>query len=116
MKTAKIMLAGAAALTIISSAALAQETKQGSRQESQQQSQQDSQTGTITKIDRINGTIAIQQEQSGTVGASTGSAGEEFKAQRGVSLDDVHAGDKVTYSTTGAGGIRTITKLQKQKE
>jgi Cu/Ag efflux protein CusF len=98
MKIAKIMLAGTAALTIISSAALAQQVL----------------TGTITKIDRINGTVAIQQTQSGTVGANTGGAAEEFKAQDGLSLDAWHAGDKVTFSATEPGGIKTITKLQKQ--
>jgi Cu/Ag efflux protein CusF len=98
MKIAKIMLAGTAALAVISSAALAQQAL----------------TGTITKIDRINGTIAIQQTQSGTVGANTGGAAEEFKAQGGLSLDAWHAGDKVTFSATEAGGVKTITKLQKQ--
>lgn len=96
MKIANIVLA--TVLTIISSAALAQQAL----------------TGMITKIDRIKGTIAIQQEQSGTVGASTGGAAEEFKAQDRSSLDAVHVGDKVTYSTTEAGGMKTITKLQKQ--
>jgi Cu/Ag efflux protein CusF len=98
MKIAKILLAGSAALTIISSAVLAQQAL----------------TGTITKIDRINGTVAIQQTQSGTVGANTGGATEEFKAQGGLSLDAWHAGDKVTFSATEAGGVKTITKLQKQ--
>jgi len=55
MKIAKIILAGSAALTIISSAALAQQAL----------------TGTVTKVDRINRTIAIQQMQSGTIGANT---------------------------------------------
>jgi hypothetical protein len=100
MTITKIILTGAAAVTIISSAAWAQQSL----------------TGTVTKIDRINGTIAIQQEQSGTVGASIGSAGEEFKAQRGVSLDDVHAGDKVTVSTAETGGSKTVTKIEKSKE
>ena len=98
MKIAEIILAGTAALTIISSAALAQQVL----------------TGTVTKVDRISGTIAIQQAQSGTIGANTVLAAEEFKAQHGLSLDDVHAGDKVTFSATEKGGIKTITKLQKQ--
>jgi len=98
MKIAKIIMAGTAALTIISSAALAQQAL----------------TGTVTKVDRINRTIAIQQMQSGTIGANTGGAAEEFKAQNGLSLDALHAGDKVTFSATETGGIKTITKLQKQ--
>jgi Cu/Ag efflux protein CusF len=97
MKIAKIILAGTAALTIIGSAAFAQEEL----------------TGTVTQINRINRTVAIQQTQSGT-GANTGGAAEEFKTQNGLSLDALHAGDKVTFSATETGGIKTITKLQNQ--
>jgi Cu/Ag efflux protein CusF len=98
MKIAKIILAGTAAVTIISSAALAQQAL----------------TGTVTKVDRINRTVAIQQTQSGTVGANTGGAAEEFKAQAGLSLDKLHAGDKVSFSATETSGIKTITKFQEQ--
>ena len=102
MKSAKKVtaniLAGAVALTLFGSVALAQQDLKGM----------------ITKIDRINGTITIQQTQSGTVGAATGAAAEEFKAQGGVSLDEVHAGDNVTFSVGDTGGKKTITKLQKQ--
>jgi Cu/Ag efflux protein CusF len=98
MKVARIILAGTAALIIVSSAALAQQAL----------------NGTVTKVDRINGVVGIRQAQSGTVGANTGGAAEDFKAQDGVSLDTVHAGDKVTFSATEAGGTKTITKLQKQ--
>ena len=97
MNIAKIMLAGGAALTIVGSAALAQQML----------------TGTITTVDRINGTVAIKQMQSGTVGANAGGAAEAFKVQDGVSLDTWHAGDRVTFSTKEEGGIKTITKLQK---
>jgi Cu/Ag efflux protein CusF len=97
MKIAKIMLAGTAAL-IISSAALAQQAL----------------TGTVTKVDRINRSVAIKQTQSGTVGANTGGAAEEFKAQEGLSLDTLHAGDTVAFSATETAGVKTITKLQKQ--
>ena len=79
MKIAKIILVGTAALTIISSAAFGQEEL----------------TGTVTKVDRINRTIAIQQTQSGTIGANTGGAAQEFKAQDNLSLDTLHAGDQV---------------------
>jgi Cu/Ag efflux protein CusF len=98
MKLVNIMIAGTAALIAIHSAALAQQTL----------------TGTVTKIDRINGTLAIQQTQSGTVGAGTGSASEELKAQDGAMLNAVHAGDKVRFSVTGTDGAKTITKLEKQ--
>jgi Cu/Ag efflux protein CusF len=98
MKIAKIILAGAAVLTIIGSAALAQQAV----------------TGTVTQIDRINRTVAIRQTQSGTVGANTGGAAEEFKAQEGLSLDSLHAGDKVSFSASETGGVKTITKVQAQ--
>ncbi|HAO41143.1 MAG: Cu/Ag efflux protein CusF [Afipia broomeae] len=98
MKLANIAVAGTVILATISAAAWAQQGL----------------TGLVTKIDRTKGTIAIQQEQSGTVGANTGGAAEEFKAQDRASLDAVHAGDKVTYSVTDTGGMKTITKLQKQ--
>jgi Cu/Ag efflux protein CusF len=97
MKIAKVILAGTTALTIISSAVVAQQAL----------------TGTVTKVDRINRTIAIQRTQSGTVGANTSGAAEEFKAQDSLSLDTLHAGDKVTFSVTESGGIK-ITKPQTQ--
>jgi Cu/Ag efflux protein CusF len=98
MKLANIMIAGAAALTIVSSSALAQQAL----------------TGTVTRIDRLNSTVAIQQTQSGTVGAAGGGGAEEFKVQNGASLDAVHAGDKVNFSATTTGATKTITKLERQ--
>jgi Cu/Ag efflux protein CusF len=98
MKIAKMISAGAVALVIVSSAALAQQAL----------------TGMITGINRLNNTIAIRQTQNGTVGANTGGAAEEFKVQGGVSLEDLHAGDKVSFSATGTGETKTITKIQKQ--
>jgi Cu/Ag efflux protein CusF len=97
MKMARIVLAGAAALIIISSAASAQQAL----------------TGTVTKIDRISGTVAIRQTQSGTVGANSTGTAEEYKAQESM-LNTLHAGDSVTFSAAETGGIRTITKLEKQ--
>jgi Cu/Ag efflux protein CusF len=104
MKTAKIVLATAAALTAFGSVALAQQTITG--------------TGTVTRIDRISGTIAIQTStqptQSGTVGANTSGSVGDFKVQ-GANLETVHAGDKVTFSGTEAGGTKTITKIDKER-
>jgi hypothetical protein len=96
MRLAKTILAGSM-LTVISSGALAQQAL----------------TGMVTTIDRISGTIAIQQTQGGTVGASTGGASEQFKAQESM-LNTVHAGDKVIFSVSETGGTKTITKLEKQ--
>lgn len=99
MGTTKFIFAGAAALSMLATSALA-----------------DDMTGMITRIDRLNGTISIQQIQKGTVGASSGSAGalQEFKAKDAAMLDSVHAGDRVIYSATEANGTGTLTKLQKQ--
>jgi Cu/Ag efflux protein CusF len=98
MNKATIFLAGSAALIFISSVALAQQAS----------------TGTVTKIDRISGTVAIRQTQSGTVGSSSGGAAEEsFKAQESM-LSTLHAGDGVTFSASETGGTKTITKLEKQ--
>jgi Cu/Ag efflux protein CusF len=97
MKIAKVILAGALALPLISSATFAQQAL----------------SGTVTQIDRINGTVAIRQTQSGTTGANSGPA-EEFKAPQGFSLDTLHAGDRVSFSVTETGGTKTITKLEKQ--
>jgi Cu/Ag efflux protein CusF len=99
MKMAKTTLAGCAILAIIGSAALAQQVTTAK--------------GMITKIDRTTGTIAIQRTQDGTVGASTGGSAEEFKLQGG-SLDSWHAGDRVSFTATEAGGVKTITKIEKQ--
>jgi Cu/Ag efflux protein CusF len=98
MKTAKVLLAATALVLLSCSGALAQQ----------------SMTGTISKVDEANGKIAIQQTQSGTVGASSGAAAEEFKVQDGLVFNAVKPGDKVSFTVTESGGVKTITKLEKQ--
>jgi Cu/Ag efflux protein CusF len=98
MRTARIILASAMAVGVCLPAAMAQQTIEGM----------------ITGINRLNSTIAIQQTQSGTVGANT--AAEEFKVQDASLLEPLHAGDRVTYSVTESGGVKTISKLQRQKQ
>ena len=100
MRMAKIILASAAAMNFMVSAALAQQPL----------------AGMVTRVDRVNGTIAIQQTQSGTVGANSGSAASEefFKVQDGAMLNTLHAGDRVTFSVAESGGVKTLTNLQKQ--
>jgi Cu/Ag efflux protein CusF len=97
MKLAKLVLTGAL-LIGIPALASAQQTL----------------TGTVTTIDRISGTIAIAQTQSGTVGASTGGATEQQLKASDALLEKVHAGDKVTVSVTESGGKKTITKIESQ--
>jgi Cu/Ag efflux protein CusF len=98
MRPAKIILASATAVIVLTSAALAQQAA----------------NGMVTQIDRLNGTMAIQEIQSGTVGASGGGASQQFKVQDAQLLDNFHAGDRVTYSTTENNGVKTITKMQRQ--
>jgi len=102
MTIARIILGGAAAL-IISSAALAEQ-------------------GMVTKIDRLSRTISIEPTapvQTGTIGANAGGGAtgpaQDFKAQEGLSLEDVHAGDRVNYTATSSGAAKMITKLERQK-
>ena len=99
MKIAKIALASCAALTLIGSAAFAQQATTG--------------TGMVTIIDRLNNTVAIRPPQDGTVGANTGGAAIAFGV-KGVSLENVHAGDRVKYTATELDGTKTITKIEKQ--
>jgi Cu/Ag efflux protein CusF len=97
MKIAKVVFAGAALVLLTCSSAIAQQ----------------SMTGTITKVDEANGKIALQQTQGGTVGASSGAA-EEFKVQDGLVFNAIKGGDKVAVTVTDIGGVKTITKLEKQ--
>ncbi|NEV00549.1 copper-binding protein [Bradyrhizobium uaiense] len=101
MRAAKIVMTSLAAASLITSAALAQQPM----------------TGIVTKIDRLSGTISLQQTQGGTVGAAGGAMQEyqEYKVPKGQSLEDFHAGDKVTFTTTDSDGGKTINKLDKQK-
>jgi Cu/Ag efflux protein CusF len=98
MKIAKAIFAGAAVVLIGGSGAIAQQSL----------------TGTITKVDEANGKIAIQQTQSGTVGANPGATGEEFKVQDGLIFNAVQPGDKVAVTVTDVGGVKTVTKLEKR--
>ena len=99
MRLIQTFLAGSM-FTVISSVALAQEAL----------------TGTVTMLNRINGTITIQLAKSGTESATVGAAGgtaELFKVQAGM-LTNVHAGDRVSFSVSETGGTKTITKIEKR--
>jgi Cu/Ag efflux protein CusF len=98
MRLATITLAGAVAVSACMPSAMAEQATEGM----------------ITGINRLNGTVAIQQTPGGTVGANA-PASEQFKVQDGALLESVHAGDRVTFSVTESGGVKTITKLQRQK-
>src|ERR1700731_965403 len=99
MTLAKITLASAAAITIISWGALAQENQN---------------KGRITQLDHINGKITLQHAPAGTVGAvSASSLVDEYKIKDGLA-PDVHAGDEVDFTAAQIGGVWTITKIQKK--
>ena len=101
MTLAKISLASAAAITIISWGALAQENQN---------------KGRITQLDHINGKITLQHAPAGTVGAVGGASSlvDEYKIQDGVATKDLHAGDEVDFTAAQIGGVLTITKIQKK--
>ncbi|MGJ4928382.1 copper-binding protein [Bradyrhizobium sp. HKCCYLS2038] len=71
-------------------------------------------TGVVTGINRLNGTVAIKRVQNGTVGANVAAA-EEFKVKDNAMIEEVHAGDRVTFSTSDGSGAKTIIKLDRQK-
>jgi Cu/Ag efflux protein CusF len=98
MKAAKIVLVSVAAMSLFLPVASAQQNT----------------SGMITKIDRLNGMVSIQPIQSGTVGANTAGTVQDFKVPDAGLLESVHAGDKVTFSTSDDTGGKTITKMQKQ--
>ena len=97
MKLTISILAAIAAITI-GSTALAQQSL----------------TGTITKVDEPNGQVTIQQTQSGTVGANSGGATEDFKVQDGLMFNALKAGDRVVFTANETGGVKTLTKIEKQ--
>jgi Cu/Ag efflux protein CusF len=98
MKIATFLLAGTATLTILSGVAFAQ----------------DDQTGQVTQVNRLNNTVSIRPIQNGTVGANTAGAEQQFKVKDGVSIEDLHAGNRITYSVSETGGTQTLTKFKVQ--
>jgi len=98
MTIARVISVGMAALAIAGSAALAQQAH----------------TGMVTQINRLTNTVSIRPVQNGTVGANTASSAEEYKVGSGISLDALHAGDRVSYSTSAGDGTKTLTKIERQ--
>jgi Cu/Ag efflux protein CusF len=98
MKHTKLVLAAAAILTVSATAAFAEDELKGQ----------------VTQVNRLNNTVAIRPIQEGTVGANTAGSDQQFKVKDGVSLEDLHAGNRITYSVTDNGGTRTVTKFKVQ--
>jgi hypothetical protein len=97
MKHTKLVLA-AAAITMLGSAALAEDELKGQ----------------VTQVNRLNNTVAIRPIQEGTVGANTAGSEQQFKVKDGVSLEDLHAGNRITYSVMDTGGTKMVTKFKVQ--
>ena len=98
MKHTRLVVAATAILTMLGSAALAEDELKGQ----------------VTQVNRLNNTVAIRPIQEGTVGANTAGSEQQFKVKDGVSLEDLHAGNRITYSVTDNGGTRTVTKFKVQ--
>ncbi len=99
MKAASLILAGSAVIGISLCAAQAQQTG----------------AGMITEINRLDGTIVIRPGDAGTVGANVSAPSERFSVKDRAMLEPVHAGDRVTYSVSDESGVKTITKLDRER-
>ncbi len=110
MTSATRLLAGIASLGLLVSVAFAQD--QASKDQGKDQPKD--QTGQVTQVNRLNNTIAIRPIQNGTVGANTAGSEQQFKVKDGVSLEDLHAGNHISYSVSDSGGSKTITKFKVQ--
>ena len=99
MKKSRFFLVTTVVLTVLSSAAVAQQTMTN---------------GIVTKVDELQGTIRIQYGQPGTVGGPSSDTSEDFKVKDGLLFNALQAGDKVQFSAEQADGAKTITKLEKR--
>jgi Cu/Ag efflux protein CusF len=99
MKKSRFYVATIVALTILSSAATAQQAMTN---------------GVVTKVDEPYGTIRIQYGQPGTVGGTSIDTSEDFKVNDGLLFNALRAGDKVKFSIEQVDGAKTLTKLEKQ--
>ena len=69
----------------------------------------DSQTGQVIQLNRLTNTISIKRVQTGTVGANTAGAAEDFKVKDGVATDNLHAGDRISFQSADKNGVKTLT-------
>ena len=92
MKIATILLAGTLALSVGGAARA-----------------DDSQTGLVTQLNRLTNTVSIKRVQTGTVGANVSSAAENYKVKDGLSTDNLHAGDRISFQSADKNGVMTLT-------
>lgn len=69
----------------------------------------DSQTGMVTQLNRLTNTISIKRVQTGTVGANVSNPAENFKVKDGLSTDNLHAGDRISFQSADKDGVKTLT-------
>jgi Cu/Ag efflux protein CusF len=105
-KSATTLLAGTAGVVMLVSVAFAQD--QAGKDQSKDL------TGQVTRVNRLDNTIAVRPIQNGTVGANSAASEQQFKVKDGVSLEDLHAGNRITYSVSDSGGTKTVTKFKVQ--
>ena len=110
MKSATSVLAGTASIALLVSVAFAQD--QAGKEQAKDQPKE--LTGQVTQVNRLNNTVEVRPLQNGTVGANNAGSEQHFKVKDGVSLEDLHAGNHITYSVSESGGTRTITKFKVQ--
>jgi|tagenome__1003787_1003787.scaffolds.fasta_scaffold20836130_2 Cu/Ag efflux protein CusF len=75
---------------------------------------QESRTGTIARLDEANGTIAIAETPTATVGSSAAAPYQEFKVQDGLTFNAFKEGDQVSFKIEEVSGVKTVTKLEKK--
>jgi hypothetical protein len=69
----------------------------------------DSQMGQVTQLNRLTNTISIKRVQTGTVGANTAGAAENFRVKDGLSTENLHAGDRISFQAAEKDGVQTLT-------
>jgi hypothetical protein len=110
MKSATSLLAGTAGAAMLVSVAFAQD--QAAKDQSKDQPKD--LTGQVTRVNRLDNTIAVRPIQDGTVGANAAATEQSFKVKDGVSLEDLHAGNRITYSVSDSGATKVVTKFKVQ--
>jgi Cu/Ag efflux protein CusF len=91
MKIASILLAGTLVLGVTGAASA------------------DDATGLVTQLNRLTNTISIKRVQTGTVGANVSNSAEQFKVRDGLSTDNLHAGDRISFQSADKNGVQTLT-------
>lgn len=126
MKLARMSLT-VSMLTVISSVALAQ----GTQPTKETPPPPGMQAGLVTVVNRVDGSVVIEPTKSADANdAAAKAAAEKAAAEKAAAAEtaadassehfkikqdligDVHAGDKVKFSTSDTDGSKTITKIE----